>query len=254
MQDRYVGDIGDYVKLALLRALKPGYRLGVGWWLHPDETHNRDGRHIGYLDSPGEWRSIDSQVFDSLGDVVRSGARRVEALEASGLLDKTVFHRVALPTAGKGAPLATARQKWLADMKAATDTCDLLFLDPDNGLEPRRFRFESRRSAKSVGLCELRALQRHDRCLVVYHHQTRRKGGHFAEISYWAKRLHDDGHVRVDVVRARPYSPRAYFLLNAPADMRRRCALFCERSPDKLTWIPDVHQDEPITASCSHSR
>jgi hypothetical protein len=26
----------------------PGERLGVAWWLYPDEVHNADGRHIGY--------------------------------------------------------------------------------------------------------------------------------------------------------------------------------------------------------------
>ena len=31
MQNRYTGDIGDYVKLSILRALSPGYRLGVAW-------------------------------------------------------------------------------------------------------------------------------------------------------------------------------------------------------------------------------
>ena len=49
MQNRYVGDIGDYLKLGILRALSPGYHLGVAWWLFPDEAHNRDGRHIGYM-------------------------------------------------------------------------------------------------------------------------------------------------------------------------------------------------------------
>jgi hypothetical protein len=47
MQDRYAGDIGDFVKLAILRALAPGWHLGVAWWLYPDESHNGDGRHIG---------------------------------------------------------------------------------------------------------------------------------------------------------------------------------------------------------------
>ena len=51
MQNRYVGDIGDYLKLGILRALSPGYHLGVAWWLFPDEAHNGDGRHIGYLES-----------------------------------------------------------------------------------------------------------------------------------------------------------------------------------------------------------
>ena len=52
MQNRYVGDIGDYLKLGILRALSPKYRLGVAWWIYPDETHNADGQHIGYLDRP----------------------------------------------------------------------------------------------------------------------------------------------------------------------------------------------------------
>jgi hypothetical protein len=35
MQNRYVGDIGDYLKLGILRALSRGHRLGVAWWLYP---------------------------------------------------------------------------------------------------------------------------------------------------------------------------------------------------------------------------
>ena len=33
MQNRYVGDIGDYVKYGLLRALADGRQLGVAWYL-----------------------------------------------------------------------------------------------------------------------------------------------------------------------------------------------------------------------------
>jgi hypothetical protein len=40
MQNRYVGDTGDYLKLGILRVLSPGYRLGVAWRLFPDESHN----------------------------------------------------------------------------------------------------------------------------------------------------------------------------------------------------------------------
>ncbi len=37
MQDRYAGDIGDFVKLGLLRAISPGYALGLAWYHVPDE-------------------------------------------------------------------------------------------------------------------------------------------------------------------------------------------------------------------------
>ena len=58
MQDRYAGDIGDFLKFSLLRQLcqpsdvDPGLRLGVVWYLAPDEDHNLDGKHTPYLDSP----------------------------------------------------------------------------------------------------------------------------------------------------------------------------------------------------------
>ena len=52
MQNRYTGDIGDFAKYGLLRALSKGKRLGVAWYLYPDEEDNTDGRHIDYLQQP----------------------------------------------------------------------------------------------------------------------------------------------------------------------------------------------------------
>ena len=50
MQNRYVGDIGDFGKLGLLRALSSkGLSIGVNWYLTTDESHNGDGRHVDYL-------------------------------------------------------------------------------------------------------------------------------------------------------------------------------------------------------------
>ena len=72
MQNRYSGDIGDYVKLAILRHFAEGRRLGVAWWLFPDEL-NGDGRHIGYLTDPDNWERYDPALFRGLSAVVKSG-------------------------------------------------------------------------------------------------------------------------------------------------------------------------------------
>lgn len=54
MQNRYTGDIGDFSKLGLLRTLhSAGLSIGLNWYLTPDETHNSDGRHVGYLRRDG---------------------------------------------------------------------------------------------------------------------------------------------------------------------------------------------------------
>jgi hypothetical protein len=55
VQDRYAGDLGDFLKFGLLRWLAPpgrsaSPRLGVVWYRTANETHNADGKHIDYLD------------------------------------------------------------------------------------------------------------------------------------------------------------------------------------------------------------
>jgi hypothetical protein len=96
MQNRYAGDIGDFVKLGILRALSPGYRLGVAW-LFPDEEHKKDGRHICYLDQPLQWRHFDPQLFDALGEIVSSSQRDVRALEAANILAYAIFFNDVTP-------------------------------------------------------------------------------------------------------------------------------------------------------------
>ena len=100
MQNRYVGDIGDFVKFGILRKLLPGYRLGVAWWLHPDETHNTDGRHIGYLRHADQWWHFDPQLFDALEEIVKSGQRNVRALETANVLPGVIFASEMIPVYG----------------------------------------------------------------------------------------------------------------------------------------------------------
>jgi hypothetical protein len=115
VQDRYVRDIGDDVKLAILRALMPGERLGVAWWLYSDEAHNDDGRHINYLRNPGQWRAYDPGLFDGLAAIVADGRRRVLALQDDGLLPGAEFCDEIIPTAGAPATRrgsAECRRGW----------------------------------------------------------------------------------------------------------------------------------------------
>jgi hypothetical protein len=239
MQNRYVGDIGDYLKLGILRALSPGYRLGVAWWLFSDEAHNGDGRHIAYLNRPEQWRHFDPDLFDILLGVVSSGQRNVRALEASDILPGTIFSGEVVPSDGLLAQRRQARHEWFARMKDSLMGADLVFVDPDNGLEPAGYRRRSAKAGKSVLLSELGELARPGRCLIVYHHHSRRKGGHQCEIVHWVDRLRTTGFATVDALRARPYSPRVYFLLNAPADVRRRAEQISLNWQRWITWHPD---------------
>lgn len=240
MQDRYSGDIGDYVKLAILRAMAPGQKLGVGWWLYPDEDHNGDGRHVGYLDAPQSWRHLDPETFDHLKTLVSSGRRTVAELESEALLPGATYFRELLPTAGPPAARRAARPLWFQRLNTALDTCDLIFLDPDNGFETSRFNPGAVKSGKSVALGELGALRRPGRALLVYHHQTRMRGGHDYELEHWGARLRAVGFGQVDALRASAFSARAFFLLDGTPDLRMRAAAICDQWGSRLTWRPDL--------------
>jgi hypothetical protein len=240
MQNRYVGDIGDYLKMDILRALSSGYHLGVAWWLYPDEHHNRDGRHIGYLNRPDQWRHFDPLLFDALAEIVAAYQRDIRALEAVNILPGTIFASEVVPTDAPVTQRRQSRQDWFARIKQKLAHCDLVFVDPDNGLEPDGYSHGSAKAGKSILLSELQELARPGRCLIVYHHQTRRAGGHHAEIEHWADRLRANGFATVDALRAKPFSPRVYFLLNAPSDIRQRAERLEDHWQGWITWHPDA--------------
>ena len=51
MQDRYAGDVGDFGKLGMLRCMEAsGLKVGINWYLVGDESHNNDGKYIGYME------------------------------------------------------------------------------------------------------------------------------------------------------------------------------------------------------------
>ena len=130
MQDKYVGDIGDFAKYSLLRALSYDYTLGVSWYLVPDEGNN-DGRHIDYLRCPEKWRSSDEQTFDVLKEVVESDKRRVSEIEKRNLLfDTTVFFSCRLDFQGcTRSSQADWRKQWFANSLKRLKGCGLVFAD-----------------------------------------------------------------------------------------------------------------------------
>lgn len=223
MQDRYAGDVGDFVKLGLLRALAPGHRLGLAWYRYPDEAHNKDGRHLSYLDDPDALAALDPELFLHLRDVVlknRSIHSLLPMLDGAISSDESICTR-----ALKAKERAGHRSAWFARVLNRLAGCDIVFADPDNGIvgdepaRPRTYAF-----GKSIPLSEIRALA-DGRCAVIYHHNTRRPGGHDAEVDHWIERI---GCSAV-VVRATAYSPRTFFVLNPTPVIESRVQAFCHR-------------------------
>ena len=152
MQDRYVGDIGDFVKYGLLRSIRGGMRLGVAWYLHPNDGPVGDGRHTGYLRDSDEWRHLDAELFDALGELIPD-RRSVANIQESGILGDAVFaaDRLAVDDDIRIRDRERWRQQWFDRTRSQLTECDLVFADPDNGLFPdARFNPRRRESAKRI--------------------------------------------------------------------------------------------------------
>lgn len=134
MQDRFIGDIGDFEKCGLLRALAgvhppeaPKLSLGVVWYKVPD-------LNIAFLKDPTGYRDCDPPLFDELNRVVKSNERTIAAIQRAPIWPKgTKFFG---EPAVKRVP-AAENGPWLEAAVKEVGECNLIFLDPDNGLENR---------------------------------------------------------------------------------------------------------------------
>lgn len=216
MQHRYTGDIGDFAKYGLLRALGAGFRLGVAWYLYPDESHNKDGRHVDYLEQPTVWRHLDAELFDALKHIVDSGRRNLTEVELSGILPNAVFSGQPLSFAGGLEEGVIKRATWFRQVQEDLRDADLVFMDPDNGLRDNvSYDLGKQAMWKSIPVSEVEALS-DGRPAVIYHHNTRFAGGHEREIQYWLERFGADA-----VALYWPkFSPRTFLVLH-PTDVIR---------------------------------
>ncbi len=168
MKDQYVGDINDYVKYSLLRALgqaHAGAQL-VCWMLTADDG-GADGRKIDYLRDPTRYRSIDPELFDSLSRIVASGARSTTAIEANGTLKGSTFFNARLEDG------ASPRSEFFSAVWDAARGRQVVFFDPDNGLSVDSVPAGRTGSRRYLYCSELAPLQDLNAAALIYQHFPR---------------------------------------------------------------------------------
>jgi hypothetical protein len=234
VQDRYAGDLGDFLKLGLLRWLvapsfdAPPHRLGVVWYLAPDESHNADGKHVTYLD-PGsaagqQLRPLDPDLYDCLAAMVAGGVRSVAQLETFGVLpagSRTFGEVLQFGDLAPGARSARIdrRRAWMCGALRATRDCSLVFVDPDNGLRRSDHSMPSHRakSEKHAYLDELRAFVDRGQSLVAYHHADRSATVPIQAERRMADAVEELGVEPLAAVRASRGTTRLFLVVPAPA-------------------------------------
>lgn len=180
MQDRYTGDIGDFSKLGLLRALRAqGLTVGLNWYLTPDETHNGDGRHVDYL-FQDRFRACDEGLWSGLREIVEAGERKVRSMERDEILEATFFsERLDFGGMKKSERLA-CRTSWFARSLETLAGNDVICADPDNGLVVPSAAGGPREN-KYILPSEVAAYYASGSSVIYYQHKARRKDPVYVE-------------------------------------------------------------------------
>jgi hypothetical protein len=224
MQDRYVGDIGDFAKFGLLRYMLSGLpqlKLGVQWYKVPDEVHNNDGRHINYLADNDEFRDCDPELYRALAAIVKAQERTLSAVQINGILPSNTLY-FETPQCFNDVPASKRpeyRREWLKCSYDALKTTDVIFADPDNGLEVRGIHRHANKGPKFTFYDDLIPFAESGKSLIIYQHATR-QGAFTDQIQRRLDVLRfklDPYITQFAVVRFRRISARAFIFAMAKA-------------------------------------
>jgi hypothetical protein len=176
MKNQYFGDINDYRKYGLLRALTNGeLKTAVCWMLTPDDGRG-DGGFIDYLEQPEKWCHFDPPLFLHLVQtVLHRGVRNVCQIESSDLLPSCCFLSGFVP-GDRG-----ARANYHKDAMESVRGCDLVFFDPDNGIEVQSKPYGRKGSSKYLYWGEIGRFWDAGHSLLIYQHFPRVKRDPFIE-------------------------------------------------------------------------
>jgi hypothetical protein len=168
MKDQYVGDVNDYVKYSVLRAIGRAYApsLLVCWMLTADDNRS-DGLKTSYLSRPDHYRHVDPALFDALSDLVARGDRSTRLIESSGAVPGATFYADLLEDQ------SAARDRFMSGLWTAARGHRVVFFDPDNGLDVRSVPAGRPGSRRYVYCSELAPLVDLNAAAVIYQHFPR---------------------------------------------------------------------------------
>jgi len=171
LKNQYFGDINDYGKYGLLRILTNGgeIKTAVCWMLTPDDSRG-DGGFIDYLEEVDKWRHFDPLLFDHLRELVQTqNLRDVRGAEASAVLPSCRFAPGFLPDDSDG------RARYIDAFVELAQGCDLVFFDPDNGIQVKSKRYGRKDSSKYLYWDEIERFWNAGHSLLIYQHFPRVK-------------------------------------------------------------------------------
>jgi len=170
MKNQYFGDINDYKKYSLLRLLGGlGQIKTTVCWVMTEDDNRSDGSRIKYLEKPEQWQDYDPGVFEHLREnVLNKGIRDIRVIEQGDILPNCNFYSKYVHDD------SSLRDEFFREFRDFSRGTDLVFFDPDNGLEVKSVPCGRRDSSKYIYWDEVRASYEAGYSLMIYQHFPRK--------------------------------------------------------------------------------
>lgn len=181
------------------------------------KEQNQDGKYIEYLnldeDRPHpklekEFKSCDPELYQLLQKIVKEGKRTVAEVQKLGILgQKTKYYDVLLGS--------KERSVWHLEGFTALKSADVVFFDPDNGLEVASCPKTRKKNVKYIYYDELADYYNRGQSLIVYQHRDHKPNEEYKKRFH---RIHECEKFKKPIgemflLRFTPYSVRDYLFV-----------------------------------------
>ena len=173
MQNRYAGDIGDFGKIGLLKALQAqGLSIGVNWYrVEPMGTERKadgtykqeDGKYL----IPEKLQVCDTSLAKKLTKIAKSDNRSIISLEQGDFIPEARYYSEPVTVAG--------RDEWHKKALDLLKGLDIVFVDPDNGMLVKSVGKRSAKSIKYTFYEEVADYIGQKQSVLIYNHRSRKK-------------------------------------------------------------------------------
>ena len=175
MKNQDFGDSNDYLKYVILRTLLSGgsLRLSVNWMRTAAIEAAASPRT--YLDDNDKWKKLDPDLYVALKSLLGPDVTpKLALIESSGLLPRATFFSKLCPDGSHD------RANWGVEMIGSCAGADLVFIDPDNGIETPAKIPGSKNSSKYALWSEIERLWLKGASLLIQQHFPREDRDLFA--------------------------------------------------------------------------
>jgi len=188
MQNRYVGDVGDFLKYGLLNFLfqnqsaSPKFKLGVNWYLVPDEKNKADGKYTDYLKPENRFskkenrfskklQECNPKLYRQMNEIVFVKKKRnIAEIEKGNVLPQgTIFYSELIGYDDM------SRKAWHQAALEKLEKADVVFLDPDNSIETMKMYSAGKISPKHALFEEIGDYYEREQSVIIYNHKNRQK-------------------------------------------------------------------------------